>query len=90
MHHQASPFLSEHAPEAITSVLVDQISEIWLSTKFVHSLRDLVTSSIAETGEERDEFLGDGCVGGTFEDDGLDVSGELTSVRHESLSDSVL
>lgn len=47
-----------------------EVVEVGLTTKFVYSLRNLVTGGISKTREEREEFGGQWCTGGITKDDG--------------------
>ena len=54
-------------------MLIDEVAEPRLSTKLVDALSDFVPRCVAQAGEERKEFAGDGGVGVFAEDDGAEA-----------------
>lgn len=90
VHKHVSGLATKGLAEEATGVLVDKVTEVWLSTKLVDTLGDLVTGSVTKTREERDKLASHRSVGCVLEDDLAQVAnGDGTAVRHQSFSDSV-
>lgn len=53
----------------------EEVAGNGLAAVLVDALEDLVAGGVAETGEEGDELLAEGGVGGLLEDDLVELSG---------------
>lgn len=75
MHNGLASLLAESRLEILAIVDTEPVASDGLTTVLVHTLEDLVTGSVAETGEEGDELAADGGGGGVLEDDLVQFAG---------------
>ena len=74
MHHQSTPFVPKRISESLTTIPVDQIPEIRLTSKFVYPLSNLVTGCIPQSRKQRKELLVESGSGVRFEDDRVEMT----------------
>jgi len=56
VHDQTPRLLPKRGSEPVTAVIVDHVSEVWLSAELVYPLRNFVSGGVSKTREEGDEF----------------------------------
>ena len=75
MHHRLPSAFAKGAIEVVAIVESEIISRERLAAVFVYSLKNLVASGIAETGEERGELAAEGGGGLVFENYFVEAGG---------------
>lgn len=74
MHNSLAGLGTEGLLKVLAVVLGEVVAGNGLATVLVYPLEDLVTRSVAETGEERDELAAKGSGGLVLEDDLVELS----------------